>query len=305
MLIDWFTVIAQVVNFLILVWLLKRFFYQPILKALDARERRIAAELADADAKKREAELERSEFRQKNDEFDQQRATFLDKALDEAGAERKRLIAAARNDADNLRTRREEALKTEYQSLSEALTRRTCAEVFAISRKVLADLANTMLEAHMTEAFIRRMHELNPDEKAQLASAFKTSTPVLTGTAAMAGAAPAGVVVRSAFDLPAAQQNLLVAVIRESLGTETSVRFETEPDLVSGIELVASGYKVTWSIAGYLASLEKEMDKLLLKNQAESESATEPESKSEPEGEDNTDQKRKCYEKVAVLKPRN
>jgi F-type H+-transporting ATPase subunit b len=304
-LIDWFTVIAQAVNFLILVWLLKRFFYQPILKALDARERRIAAELADADAKKREAELERSEFRQKNDEFDQQRATFLDKALDEARAERKRLIAAARNDADTLRTRREEALKTEYQSLSEALTRRTCAEVFAISRKVLADLANTTLEAHMAEAFIRRMHELNPDEKAQLASAFKTSIPVSTGTAAMAGAAAAGVVVRSAFDLPAAQQNSLVAVVRENLGTETSVRFETEPDLVSGIELVASGYKVAWSIAGYLASLEKEMDKLLLKNPAESESATEPESKPDPEGEDNTDQKRKRYEKVAVLKPRN
>jgi len=309
-LIDWFTVIAQAVNFLILVWLLKRFFYQPILKALDARERRIAAELADADAKKLEAEKERSEFQQKNDEFDQQRATLLDKALDEARAERQRLIAAARNDADNLRTRREEALKTEYQSLSEVLTRRTCKEVFAIARKVLADLANTTLEAHMAEAFIRRMRELNPDEKAQLVSAFQTSTPVLTGATAMAAAAaaPAGVVVRSAFDLPAAQQNALEAVVRESLGAETPVRFETEPDLVSGIELVASGHKVAWSIAGYLASLEKEVDKLL-KNQAESESepesTAEPESKPEPEMGDNANEKRKRYEKIAALKPRN
>jgi F-type H+-transporting ATPase subunit b len=52
MLIDWFTVGAQVLNFLILVWLLKRFLYKPILDAIDAREQRIAAELADADAKK-------------------------------------------------------------------------------------------------------------------------------------------------------------------------------------------------------------------------------------------------------------
>ena len=52
MLIDWFTVIAQVINFLILVWLLKRFLYQPIVSAIDARERRIATELANADAKK-------------------------------------------------------------------------------------------------------------------------------------------------------------------------------------------------------------------------------------------------------------
>ena len=56
MLIDWFTVVAQVVNFLILVWLLKRFLYKPILDAIDAREKRIASELADADAKKAAAE---------------------------------------------------------------------------------------------------------------------------------------------------------------------------------------------------------------------------------------------------------
>jgi len=45
MLIDWFTVGAQIVNFLILVWLLQHFLYKPILNAIDAREKRIAANL--------------------------------------------------------------------------------------------------------------------------------------------------------------------------------------------------------------------------------------------------------------------
>jgi F-type H+-transporting ATPase subunit b len=39
MLIDWFTVAAQAINFLILVWLLKRFLYKPVLNAVDAREK--------------------------------------------------------------------------------------------------------------------------------------------------------------------------------------------------------------------------------------------------------------------------
>ena len=73
MLIDWFTVAAQAANFLILVWLLKRFLYQPILKALDAREQRIAAELADADTKRAEALAEREAYKRKNAEFDGQR----------------------------------------------------------------------------------------------------------------------------------------------------------------------------------------------------------------------------------------
>jgi F-type H+-transporting ATPase subunit b len=96
MLIDWFTVAAQALNFLILVWLMKRFLYKPILNAIDAREKLIAKELADADAKKAEAQKEHEEFQKKNEEFDQQRAALLTKATDEAKTERERLLDDAR-----------------------------------------------------------------------------------------------------------------------------------------------------------------------------------------------------------------
>ena len=102
MLIDWFTVGAQALNFLILVWLMKHFLYKPILNAIDAREKKIAAELADADAKKAEAKKERDEFQHKNAEFDQQRAALLSKATDEANAERQRLLDEAGKAADAL-----------------------------------------------------------------------------------------------------------------------------------------------------------------------------------------------------------
>ena len=279
MLIDWFTVIAQIVNFLILVWLLKRFLYQPILRALDAREKRLAAELAAADEKKREAEKERDEFRQKNDEFEQQRSVLLHTASEEAHAERQRLIAAARTDADDLRAQREEALKREYQDLRAVLSRRIGAEVFAIARKVLADLANTTLEAHIADAFIKRLRALSPEEKVSLASI--TRLPALPATPAMTAAAAAEILIRSAFDLPATQQNVIKAAINEILETRVPVRFEARPDLISGIELIASGHKVTWDIAGYLASLEEEIGKLL-KNPAEPESKAEPEAQPEP-----------------------
>ena len=56
MLINPFTVLAQLVNFLILVWLLKRFLYKPILHAIDEREKGIAAQLAQAEGKVAEAQ---------------------------------------------------------------------------------------------------------------------------------------------------------------------------------------------------------------------------------------------------------
>ena len=100
--IDWFTVGAQALNFLILIWLMKRFLYQPILHAIDEREKRIAKELPDADAKRDEAQKEREEFQHKNEEFDQQRATLLSKATDEVKVERQRLLDEARKSADAL-----------------------------------------------------------------------------------------------------------------------------------------------------------------------------------------------------------
>src|SRR5450631_3388047 len=105
--IDWFTVIAQVINFLILVWLLKRFLYKPILHAIDEREKGIASQLAQAEAKKVEAQQERDDFQHKNEAFEKERAALLSKATNEAQAERQRLLDEARKDAELLRAKRQ------------------------------------------------------------------------------------------------------------------------------------------------------------------------------------------------------
>ncbi|HTJ55675.1 MAG TPA: F0F1 ATP synthase subunit B, partial [Nitrosospira sp.] len=255
MLIDWFTVIAQIINFLILVWLLKRVLYQPILNALDARERRIAAALADADARKSEAEDERRAFQQKNDELDQQRAELLRQALDEARGERERLVSTAHQDALELRAKQEKALRLEYHNLDQAIARQTSAEVFAIVRKVLADMANIPLEAQMMESFIKRLRELSGEEKAQLVLAVREHVLRSPATAANETLVP-GVVVRSMFELSSAQQNMIKAALGDILDKEVSpgiqevqIRFATRPDLISGVELIMNGYKLAWNVA--------------------------------------------------------
>lgn len=261
MLIDWFTVGAQALNFLILVWLLKRFLYKPILHAIDAREKRIAKELADADAKRAEAQRERDEFQRKNEEFDRQRAALLSHATEEAKGERSRLLAEARQAADALSAKRQETLTNDARNLSQAIARRTQQEVFAIARKALADLATTSLEERLGEVFTRRLREMDGAAKAGLAQALKTaSEPAL---------------VRSAFDLPAEQCAAIQNALNETFSAEIHVRFETKPDLVAGVELAADGHKVAWSIADYLASLEKGVGELL-KEKDKSQAKAEP-----------------------------
>ncbi len=249
MLIDWFTVGAQALNFIILVWLLKRFLYKPILNAVDAREKRIAAELADADAKRTEARKERDEFHSKNEELDRQRAALLSKATEEAKVERQRLLDDARRAADSLSARRQEVLRSEAHNLSRDIRRRTQLEVFAIARKALTDLAATSLEERMCEEFTRRLRTMEGKAKESLGEALKTASE------------PARL--RSAFDLPAAQRAAIQKALNETFWAEVHVRFEIAPELVSGIELTTNGLKIAWSIADYLASLEKGVGELL------------------------------------------
>ena len=176
MLIDWFTVVAQAVNFIILVWLLKRFLYKPILDAIDAREKRIEMELADADAKKAEALKERDAFLRKNEAFDGQRAALLSAAEAEANTERRRLLDEARRAADDLSAKRRQALRSDARDLSRAIGERTQNEVFAISRKALMDLATTTLEARVCDVFVRRLREMEGPAKAGLVKSLKTAS---------------------------------------------------------------------------------------------------------------------------------
>ena len=301
MLIDWFTVAAQVVNFLILVWLMKRFLYKPILHAIDEREKRIATELANADKKKAEAQKESDDFKHKNEEFDKQRAALLSKATDEAKAERQRLLDEARKDAAALSSKLQEALRDQEHTLHQAISRRTQQEVFAITRKTLTDLATVSLEERLGEVFTRRLREMDAQAKAGLAQALKTaSDPAL---------------VRSAFDLPAQQRAAIQNALNETFSAEIHIRFETAPELISGIELSTNGQKVAWSIADYLASMEKSVDELLKENDkpiAKTEHKPEPkpefkpqsEVKIEPKPETKTEPKPEAKNEPKVEKPK-
>jgi F-type H+-transporting ATPase subunit b len=249
MLIDWFTVGAQIVNFLILVWLLKHFLYKPILDAIDAREKKIAAELADADTKRTEAEKERADFENKNKTFDQQRSALVAKATDEAKAERERLVDQAKKDADGLRASQMDALRSDQIRLGSEITLLAEKEVFAIARKTLTDLATVSLEERVGEVFTRRLRELDPKSKELLGAALKNS--------------PEPALVRSAFNLPTDQKAAIQNALNETFSAVVRIKFEESQDAICGIELSANGQKVAWSISSYLAGLSKKVGDLV------------------------------------------
>ena len=241
--INWFTVIAQVINFLILVWLLKRFLYKPVLNAIDEREKKIAAQLSDAKAKKAAAQKERDAFQQKNEAFDKEKAAQLNKVQEEVKAEKQRLFEEVRNESNTLRAKYETSLKQEEESITETLKRRTQDEVFAIAGKTLSELAPQVFEEQSVKVFIKRIQDLKDEEKAKFKEAFVNADKTI--------------LIKSAFELSSSSKVELEKSISDITGKETNFQYEINTALVCGIEIDAEKYSLSWNIDSYLDSLKK------------------------------------------------
>jgi F-type H+-transporting ATPase subunit b len=198
-----------------------------------------------SDTKKAEAEKERTGYEDKNKAIDEQRSALLDKAADEAKAERESLMDQAKTAAEGLRSSQADALREDQIRLGSEITLLAEKEVFAMARKTLTDLATVSLEERVGEVFTRRLRELDPRAKERLGAALQNSSqPAL---------------VRSAFDLPAGQKAALQDALNETFSAAVRIKFEDSQDAICGIEVTANGQKVAWSISSYLTGLSKKV----------------------------------------------
>jgi F-type H+-transporting ATPase subunit b len=247
--IDWFTIAAQAINFLILVGLMKHFLYKPILNAIDTREKRLAAVIADANAKEAAAKKELNEYQQKNEALDRQRDILMSQMAEEVKSEHQRLLDEARKATDDFSAKQQEILRDDIYKKKQTFSVKLREEVFSIARKTLADLGTPNLEKCLVGEFINHLRDIDSNTKEALVHDYKTSS------------APA--ILRSAFDLPEEQRIIILNALKEIFSPEIQVQFETAPDLISGIELTVNGQKISWNIGHYLISMEKEADKLM------------------------------------------
>jgi F-type H+-transporting ATPase subunit b len=239
MLIDWFTVAAQAINFVILVWLLKRYLYGPVLAVIDSREKKVTAELAEAEKREAQARSQSEDLLRRTAAFDRDREQLLQKAASDADAERERLLTLSRDESAAVHSKLQAALAAERASVGRELKRRAQGELFAMAGKILADLADTSLEAQMVGVFIRKLRE-----------------QPLIGLDRSAGTA----VVRTAFATSEASRAELEQAVKDALGEGIHLHFEVVPEIVSGIELRVEDHKVAWSICDYLETLSRQTE---------------------------------------------
>jgi F-type H+-transporting ATPase subunit b len=246
---DWFTMVAQIANFLILVALLKRFLYGPIIRAMDAREAHIATRVQAAGNQLLEAECQAAHYNEQLQTLNQTREAILHQAEEDAESQRQRLLDQARQDVQQLQVRWRQTLQQEQISWLQELRRQAGLQVVTVARHAVEDLAHMELERAITQVFLDRLRALDDEARHAFTAA--------------GGDRPLQVVIRSAFPVPVDVQQTLRQAVREHLADNAQVQFATAPTLLCGIELEAKGQQLAWHMAHYMDRLEEQFAVML------------------------------------------
>lgn len=243
--IDWFTVVAQIINFLILVGLLKRFLYLPIIRAMDEREKGISMRLEEANLREREAKDEAASYREQREQLERSRRETLDEATEDAAQQRHKMVEAARDEVAQLQEQWQAAIRDERESFLNDLRREAGEKICEITARIMRDLANQRLQDHIVEVFFDRVRDLEGEERETLVEAIASTGGKVT--------------VRTTFALEEEQRGRVTEIVRGRFAEKGKVEFETAEDLICGIELRSGGRRLGWSADNYLGALKESL----------------------------------------------
>ncbi len=242
MTIDWFTLLAQIINFLVLVWLLRHFLYNRIIQAMDEREQKIADRLNDAAKERQEAQAEKQKYQAKLQELEEHRAERIAEAKKEAEVYRQGLIEKAHQKTVEAQTQWMATLQREKNELLQEFRKQLGEQVFSVTRHVLKELADADLEEKVLSVFLDRFDSLEDGEKQGIQTALSRSGNTVE--------------VRSAFPVSKERRNRIIKSLHQHFPENVEIQFRQDPDLICGIELRAQSQRLFWSVDSYLTGLE-------------------------------------------------
>ncbi len=239
---DWFTFVAQIINFLILLFLLRRFLYGPITKIMTERQAGIVAQIEDAKKREADAEAALQSYHEQQSQLDEEREKLLLQARHDADLSKQALTKEARAEVDSQRTQWQQVVEKEKEAFMKALEKRISKELYQSMRQALTELADAELEQQVLKVFIRQLEHLDQSEQEAMQQALAR--------------ADNEVQLVTSFPLSKENQAELHEALQGLLKQTFSLQLEQRADLICGLELNIYDQNLSWSLAAYLDSLE-------------------------------------------------
>lgn len=238
--IDWITVAAQLANFLLLVWLLKRFLYRPILKGIDAREAEIAKRLAAAKEAKENADAEKQRYQQQYADHLMIRDNLLEEALESTASQREQMLQAGRDKLEQEQKNWQQFFEQERSEFQMKLQYSGAETLYELVRKALMDLADEQLENAIARHLMRRLEGMHKDIKAAVGEASKQVATVT-----------------SHAPLSDKTQEYLQQQLQNYF-PNIKVDFLIDTEQAVGVVLQVAGARLAWTLETYIDELQSQ-----------------------------------------------
>lgn len=220
---NWWTLGFQAVNFLVLVWLLQHFLYQPVMEIMERRKGEVDRAYAEAAAAKAAADSARIVLEGLRADAAKAAARMMDEAKEAALRERNAMMDQARTEAESIaaaaRQRVARELEAAERQLRDRIGRLGVEVAAVLLRQSVSDDGATPI---LADRALRMLEGLSREERARMAADLGANSAV-----EVASAAP----------LSSTEAELCRKRIAATLGREVAIDFVQDPGLIAGVEL--------------------------------------------------------------------
>jgi F-type H+-transporting ATPase subunit b len=238
---NWSTVLLQILDFVIMAFVLWRFLFKPVVRILDQRSARVTSALTDAEQKQQAAEAMRTEYESKLAEAEEQVVVMQQQGQEELARARREVLdetrqelTAMRGNADNeIREARQQAVFQHRQALGQLIT--------SLSARMIREATSDGFQEGALEQFIKRLAAL-PEEEYRQAKQLGTEDEVR-------------VELVSAHEMEPGRRARIEAQVKELAGQPIEIAYRVDPSLVAGATLRFGDLVIDGSLAGQLERL--------------------------------------------------
>lgn len=242
MLIDWFTVGAQIVNFVILLVVLKFLLYDRVLEAMERRRQDMADREDETERLQYEAQQEAARLEEQRREIEANWQDMIDEARREADERRKELLEKARAEVEQQERQWRDSIRTRQDQLLAELQRSTGNQATAITRRALTDLASADLEGGMVNQLVERLDQLARADGHEIVEALREEEQPVN--------------VATSFELTDSQRKEIRETLRHLLRDDRrEIEWERDPELIAGVVVRVGARSIGWTIDTYLEAL--------------------------------------------------
>lgn len=221
---NWTTFVLELINFLILVWILKRFLYRPVLDIISRRQQSIRETLADAQQTRSEADQLKDQYAHRISDWEEERQQARERLYTEIDDERTRrmdeLHKQLKLEADRART----ATAHRLEDATRKIEQTAMDQAAAFGSRLLTQLAGPDLELRLLDLVVEEFKTMSTEKTEALRAGWKKANE--------------SIAVDSVWPLPDDARKRLEQALHQSIDAQVTVRFAQDPQLIAGLRIV-------------------------------------------------------------------